>query len=211
MLEKRRFIILITLVLLITVPIVSHATLILELPVPPWVKNIAQLSALQKYIPGIPPGICKWILWIDPLNVEEFQIDVAFDPTRAKFSELNYIDPYVQTTSPDLSRLGDGLLQDVAGRSKFSPPPTGEVDIFSVIFEDLRPDLDPVPVFFTVFASDNDFIKAFDTDIGQSITIGPEDIIPASCNIPEPSTLLLLGSGLAGIIGYGRKRLFKKA
>ncbi len=32
-----------------------------------------------------------------------------------------------------------------------------------------------------------------------------------SIPIPEPSTLLLLGSGLAGIIGFGRKRLFKKA
>jgi hypothetical protein len=29
--------------------------------------------------------------------------------------------------------------------------------------------------------------------------------------IPEPCTLFLLGSGLAGIIGFGRKRLFKKA
>lgn len=29
--------------------------------------------------------------------------------------------------------------------------------------------------------------------------------------VPEPCTLLLLGSGVAGIIGYGRKRLFKKA
>lgn len=41
-----------------------------------------------------------------------------------------------------------------------------------------------------------------DAKIYQILTISP---------VPEPGTLLLLGSGLAGIIGFGRKKLSKKA
>jgi hypothetical protein len=40
---------------------------------------------------------------------------------------------------------------------------------------------------------------------------GDNDLIFAEgTTVPEPATMLLLGSGLIGLVGYGRKKFFKK-
>jgi hypothetical protein len=154
-----------------------------------------------------------WSFSIDPQNVESFQLDVRFDPTRALFSGLDYVSPYNQTqgSSPDFSQLGSGLLQDVAGTSSVSPPPSGDVDLFTVRFSDLNPSLSPALAPFTVFASSNDFIVGVDPSTGQATRYSGSGAIPSeTCVVPEANTGLLIGSCGLGVLAYYRRKKMKR-
>ncbi len=129
-------------------------------------------------------GVQKWVMRIDPFNVQGFQLDVAFDPARCQLDQsvgvngIVYKNPFTQTTSSDFSRLSQGLLQDVAGSTPSTSP--GDVDIFELVFIDLQPGAPITNVPFTVFASSNDSITGFDPVTSQTVIFDSTQIAPTT-------------------------------
>ena len=127
----------------------------------------------------------RWVARCDPLNVQGFQLDFMFDPSRAHLDQTVGMNgvlhkfPFVQgPVPPNFGELPFGLIQDIAAGTSTTSP--GDADIFELVFLDLHPELPIDNVPFTVFASSNDFIIGFDPVTMQTVTFGSTQVAPTT-------------------------------
>jgi hypothetical protein len=133
----------------------------------------------------------------DPLGAVSYQLDLQWDHTVLQFDSLEFVSPYVQSTPPDLTNVGLGILRDIAGMSSIFPPPLSEADIYKVNFVELNP---AAPTGLIQSASSNDFIMSYDSNTGQTTRIEPNQIV----GCPEPRTFVLLTMALAIVVSSRR-------
>jgi hypothetical protein len=170
------------------------------------------------------------LMTVDPFNISSFQLDVSFEADKVTFDSLTGLNGYIVDDFTVTIRGNVGLIQGIhgfyPGFDDRSPPitiagppdgpvgglplpPAGEVDIFQLLFTDLRPDLDKT---FGVFATPDDYINGFDPQTGDTTTAsGPVNsdgfgVVPAFSTVPGipnggGNSVPLPGALMMGLLG----------
>jgi hypothetical protein len=132
-----------------------------------------------------------------------FQFDISFDPAILSAIDVTegsflpgggftfFIPGSIDNIGGSISFTADILLTAVSGVS-------GSGTLADLQFQALTVGTSPVNLSNVILLDSNLSDIPYNTSNGS---VSP---------VPEPSTVLLLGSGLIGLAGYGRKKFFKK-
>ena len=143
---------------LVLSPEYANAGLIHESGTPiifPWITPLSLFCFLFSIVIGN-DELTAITFEVDPLNIKSFSLDFQFDPNVLNYYSIQYVSPYTQVGSPDLSMLGSGPIQDISGTIEV--PPSGDVNLFEVTFT-FKSGVSNTPA--TVFASAIDYVVGY--------------------------------------------------
>jgi hypothetical protein len=170
------------------------------------ITNAGTASTSNKSVSTTTSGQKSILTNIDPYNVASFQLDFTYEPDRAQFMGIVGLNGYIvdDFTVDTMGNIMDihgyfpgfndrGGIEGESEAGVPAAPPAGEIDIFQLLFLDLRPDLDK---HFNVFAGGpDDYLRGFDPATG-GFTLAAGPFNPNTGQGVQPSSSII--PGIAG-------------